>query len=184
MRNGLLLTLLFLFALPASSEAQQGGVTWQCDTIRSMMWLAIASGHDGTPDYATMAERERIACAMGVEAGPTEYWPSGGVFRSGDSWYYPNGGAARSGDSWYYPHGGAARSGASWYYPNGGVMRSGASWYAPDGSPSSESGLITFAIPRVSRERGDELMGLYRNSSDPNWAMTYLVVLVSEASRR
>lgn len=183
--NRLLLTSLLLLATltAAPAAAQQGGVTWQCDAIRSMMWLAIAAGMDGSPDYATMGERERIACGMGMEAGPTEYWPSGGVFRSGETWYYPNGGVARSGETWYYPHGGTARSGTTWYYPNGGVMRSGDAWYLPNGTASSESGVVSFALPRVSRERGDELMGLHRNSTDYGWAMTYLVVLVSEASR-
>jgi hypothetical protein len=180
------LSLAFALALTSfatTASAQQGGVTWQCDAIRSMMWLAIAAGMDGSPDYATMAERERIACGMGMEAGPTEYWPSGGVFRSGETWYYPSGGVARSGETWYYPSGGTARSGTTWYYPSGGVMRSGGTWYLPSGAASSESGVVSYALPRVSRERGDELMGLRRGSTDEAWAMTYLVVLVSEASR-
>lgn len=174
---------LFLLSLSAEAHAQQGGVTWQCDAVRSMMWLAIAQGADGTADYATMGERERIACGMGVEAGPTEYWPSGVVFRSGESWYYPSGVVARSGESWYYPSGVVARSGTSWYYPSGVVMRSGDSWYLPNGVASSESGVMSFALPRVSRERGDELLGLYRASTDYGWAMTYLLVLASEANR-
>jgi hypothetical protein len=127
-------------------------------------------------------ERQRVACAAGLEAAATETWPNGVTFRSGDSWYYPNGVTYYSGSSWYYSNGVTFSSGGSWYYSNGVTMASGASWYAPNGVMSSETGLLTDALPRLSRERGDELLGARsRPGTADFWRMIYLMAMVWEA---
>ena len=185
--SALLLTLFV--ALGASRvEAQNNQrVSDQCAVLRAMQWLDNVTGRGGSglsAEHRGMLDtRERVACSTGTEAAPTEYWPNGGMLRSNDTWYYPNGGMYQSGSgAWYYSNGGMFASGQSWYYPSGGMLASNGTWYAPDGSMSSETGLLTLALSRIARDRGDQLLGLRNAETNDFWRMIYLVSLVWEAT--
>lgn len=171
--------VLVSLALPAS--AQNRPETEQCSVLRAMQWLDGAAPMD--PSYRQMVDdRERVTCAAGLEAAETEYWPNGVTFRSGDAWYYPSGTTYYSGGSWYYANGVTFASGGSWYYASGVTLASGGSWYAPSGVVSSESGLLTDALSRLSRERGDELLGARsRPGTADFWRMIYLMTMVWES---
>jgi hypothetical protein len=178
------LLLLALSFAPSLAHAQGNGTeTQQCQMIRMMQWLSIAAGAASGPEYEALSLRERVACGGGIEAGDPEYWPTGATLRSGGTWYFPNGATALSGETTYYPNGATAGSGGTWYYPNGATMYSGGQYYLPNGASSSESGLLEYAMPRLTRERSDELLGLRMRTADPFWRTLFFVVMVSEASR-
>jgi hypothetical protein len=180
----ILAALVFLAVAPSRSEAQTNGTeTQQCSMIRVMQWLSIAAGVGSGAEYDALSMRERIACGAGVEASSPEYWPSGATLRSGDAWYYPSGATAITGSATYYPNGATAGSGDAWYYPNGATMMAGGQYYLPNGASSSESGVLEYAMGRLSRERADELLGLRMRSADAFWRNLFFVVMVSEASR-
>ncbi len=182
-----LATVVLSSSQAQAQNSQNQQATEQCAVMRAMMWLdnAVARGGSGlgAEQRAMLDARERVACATGVEAQPTEYWPNGGLLRSGDAWYYPNGGMYQSGSgAWYYSNGGMFASGSSWYYPHGGMLASSGTWYGPDGSMSSETGLLTLALSRLPRERGDQLLGLRNGEQTDFWRMVYLVAMVWEAT--
>jgi hypothetical protein len=105
------------------------------------------------------------------------------MLRSGDTWYFPNGTMYQSGSgAWYYSNGTMFVSGATWYYPSGTMLASNGTWYGPDGSMSSETGLLTLALSRIERSRGDQLLGLRNQETSDFWRMVYLVSLVWEAT--
>lgn len=179
---------LFLGTGASRVEAQNNTrISEQCAVLRAMQWLDNATARGGSslsPEHRGMLDtRERVACSTGTEAAATEYWPNGGMLRSNDTWYYPNGGMYQSGSgAWYYSNGGMFASGQTWYYPNGGMFASNGTWYGPDGAMSSETGLLTLALSRIARERGDQLMGLRNAETNDFWRMIYLVSLVWEAT--
>lgn len=157
-------------------------VTDLCTNLRAMQWLADVQGGMSARDRGWIDTRERTSCSAGLEASESERWDHGGVLRSGSSWHYPNGGVYWNGSA-YYPNGGVFMSGDRFYYPNGGVMIAGAQYYAPNGALSSESALLSQALSRLSRERSDRLMGLYRGSTSTFWRGVYLATMVWEANR-
>ncbi|MFO0710385.1 MAG: hypothetical protein U0353_11135 [Sandaracinus sp.] len=182
-----LIVLASLSLAPRASAQNNQTVTEQCAILRAMQWLDNATTRGGnglSAEHRGMLDaRERVACATGSDAAQTEYWPNGGLLRSGGAWYYPNGGMYQSGaGAFYYSNGGMFSASDSWYYPNGGMLTSGGNWYAPDGSMSSETGLLTLALSRIARERGDQLLGLRQQERTDFWRMVYLVALVWEAT--
>lgn len=175
-----------LSATTASAQNNQRA-TEQCSVLHAMQWLdnATARGGAGLSAEARgmIDTRERVACATGTDAAATEYWPNGTMFRSGDTWYYPNGTMYQSGSgTWYYSNGGMFASGSTWYYPNGGMLAANGTWYGPDGAMSSETGLLTLALSRLPRARGDELLNLRNQESNDFWRTVYLVAMVWEAT--
>jgi hypothetical protein len=185
MRHFALAAALVLFAVVASpsaphAAAQNTPVTMQCQVLRGMQWLDNMTRGLSSEARAMVDQRERIGCGMGVEAQPMEYWPNGGVFRSGDQWYYPHGGVYYAGN-YYFSNGGVfATSTGEYYYPNGGLIFGSGNWYAVNGGLSSETGIMSAALPRLSRQRGDELLGYYRRETDSLWRMIYLTSLAWE----
>lgn len=177
-----LASAIALLAGTAEAQNQQQPATEQCAVMRAMQWLANVSPPLDAAARQMLDERERVACAAGIEAAPQEYWPNGVTLRSGDAWYYPNGVTYTSGSAWYYPNGVTFASSNAWYYPNGVTMAANGTWYAPDGATSSETGLMTFALSRLRRERGDELLGLRGAPGCADfWRMVYLLTMVWEA---
>jgi hypothetical protein len=181
------LALAALLSSNVASAQNNQRATEQCSVLRAMQWLDNATARGGSalsPDHRGMVDtRERVACGTGAEAAATEYWPNGTMLRSGDTWYFPNGTMYQSGSgTWYYSNGTMFVSGATWYYPNGTMLASNGTWYGPDGSMSSETGLLTLALSRIERSRGDQLLGLRNQETNDFWRMVYLVSLVWEAT--
>ncbi len=181
------LVLATLLSTAAASAQNNQRATEQCSVLRAMQWLDNATTRGGSglsgEARAMIDTRERVACATGSDAAATEYWPNGTMLRSGDTWYYPNGTMYQSGSgAWYYSNGTMFVSGTSWYYPSGTMLASNGTWYGPDGSMSSETGLLTLALSRLPRPRGDELLNLRNQESTDFWRMVYLMAMIWEAT--
>jgi hypothetical protein len=176
-----LASVVFALASAGTVEAQNRPETEQCSVLRAMQWLDNAAPMDAN-GREMLDERERVACAAGLEAASTEYWPNGTTFRAGDAWYYPNGTTYSAGGAWYYPNGVTFAAGNAWYYANGVTLAAGGQWYAANGVASSETGLITQALSRLGRARGDELLGARsRPGTADFWRMIYLMAMVWES---
>ena len=159
------LALSFTFA--GAAHAQNRPETEQCSVLRAMQWLDNGAPMDSA-GRTMLDERERVACAAGLEAAGTEYWPNGVTFRAGATWYYPNGTTYSTG--------------SAWYYPNGVTLAANGQWYDASGGTSSETGLLTTALSRLPRARGDELLGARsRPGTADFWRMIYLVAMVWES---
>jgi hypothetical protein len=175
------LALVLAFGFSGTAQAQNRPETEQCSVLRAMQWLDNGAPMD-TNGRTMLDERERVACAAGLEAQSTEYWPNGVTFRSGSTWYYPNATTYSTGSAWYYPNGVTFTANNAWYYPNGVTLAANGQWYDAAGTMSSETGLLTTSLSRLPRARGDELLGARsRPGTADFWRMIYLVAMVWES---
>jgi hypothetical protein len=153
-----------------------------CTTTRFMGWLTIAAGVGDGPDMAAIRAKERTACDLGIEVQSGDTWPSGDRVFFGGRWSYPNGTTAFFGGGWNYPNGSTASFGGRWSYSNGNTAYFGGMWFLPNGTPTSESGIMEYALARLASGRGEDLLAYYRDSTG-DWRSLMLVVMASEASR-
>lgn len=162
-----------------------------CWNLRAMEWLttiATTAGRDSGADRDAIVARAEVVCGGGLDAASNESWGNGNALRNGSSWYYPDGAPYQAAGVTYYPHGGtfsaSSSSSSSYYYPNAGIaLSSSGTWYTTDGRTTSESALVEAASRRLTRERLDYIVGLYRSATNPWWRTLYVTALVVESER-